>query len=350
MVTGANGFLGARLVRRLIEDGESVKAFVRPDSNLDQLRGLPADRLRIAVGDVTLMDRVYAAVRGCKRLYHVAASTSVDERNREWTRRSAVLGTQAVLEAARLAHVEQIVVTSTSLTLGVTREEREMDEEHDFNLEHPNAYLAAKCEAEDVALEYADAGAHVVVVNPGMLVGPGDWRPSPVGRVLLRYLVLSPSFRVPIAPGGFNYVHVDDAARGHVQAMEKGQPGERYILGGENLTHRQVVQTLCDVTGLAEPGDDVTEGKLRLLAWFEELREAFRNSEPLVSRALIDDYFGKFVWVRSDLAREHLGYAPRPVRSAFVESVAWYKAHGYLPERVQRRVRVDAAPSAVVPS
>lgn len=346
LVTGANGFLGARLVRRLVERGQTVKALVRAGSDLQELRDLPFDQVKIAVGDVRMCDRVFAALSGCDRMYHVAATVSIDERRKSEVLADAAEGTTATLEAARRAGIDKIVVTSSIGTLGVTQSPDELlDESSEFNLKGANGYAAAKVAGEKRALEAAAAGQPIVVVNPSNLIGPGDRKPTPVGQQIVNYLGFSPSLRMPVPSGGFSYADVDDVADGHIAAMERGKIGERYVLGGDNLDNRAVIQLLADVTGLAEPGTDMTRGKANLAALFYELQSGWTGRPPLLTRALIDDYFGRYLFVSSDKAKKELGYSPRPAREAFIRACRWFLDHGYVSERAARRARLELQPA-----
>jgi dihydroflavonol-4-reductase len=346
LVTGANGFLGARLVRALIERGENVKALVRAGANLDQLADLPHDKLKIASGDVRMCDRVYAALSGCDRLYHVAATFSLDERRRAEINADATEGAAATLEAARRAGIRKIVMTSSVASLGASGDKEELrDESSEFNLKNPAAYVEAKWEAEKLALERAGSGLPLVIVNPSVMIGPGDWKPTPAGQQLVEYLSYSPSFRVPWTPGGLSFADVDDVAQGHIMAMEKGRIGERYVLGGENLTMHEVFQLLSDVTGLAEPGSEMSLGKAQFVAFLSELLSRFNGEAPLLTRRFLDDYYGKYVFVSSEKAKKELGYESRPAREAFSRACRWYLDHGYVAKKAARRARLELLPA-----
>jgi dihydroflavonol-4-reductase len=345
LVTGANGFLGARLVRRLVERGEQVKALVRAGSDLRQLADLPTSQVRIAVGDVRMCDRVYAALSGCDRLYHVAAAYSVDERDRADIVASAAEGTTATLEAARRASVKKIVVTSSVGTLGAVRSsDQVLSESSEFDLPEVYCYVEAKLAEEARALEAAQAGLPVTIVNPAVMLGPGDYKPTPSGSQIVNYLGFSPSFHMPVPPGGFSYADVDDVADGHIAAMERGRIGERYILGGENLTNRQFIQLLSDVTGLAEPGDDMTRGKANFAALLAELYAGYSGQAPLMTRKLVDTYFGRYVFVSSDKAKKELGYTSRPARESLIRACRWFLDSGLVSKQAARRARLELQP------
>ncbi len=345
LVTGASGFVGSRLVRRLVERGERVKAFVRAESNLKYLEGLPEDRCQIAVGDVRVDHTIFRALIGCDRMYHVASTYSVSERQRGKILDDAILGTRAACEAARRAKLKKVVVTSSATVLGASDSAEPMDESHDLNLNEPNAYTEAKHGALVETLRGLERGVPIVIVQPSVIVGPGDWKPTPNGAMVTAYLEMSPSFHVPVMPGGFSYADVDDVVEGHIQAMERGVVGERYLLGGDNLTHREVYETLADITGLAEPGKEVGQGSATLMALLMELTAAWQGTAPLLTRKVVRDYYGRYVFVNSGKAEQELGYRHRPAREALTRAVRWYLEHGYVPEKAARRVRLELRPA-----
>jgi dihydroflavonol-4-reductase len=340
LVTGANGFLGSRLVRYLAERGEHVKAFVRAGSNLDALRGLPEDQVTLCVGDIQSGHTVYRALNGCNRVYHVATNFTFWDKNPERIMQPAVAGTRAVLEAAQQHNVKKIVVTSSAATLGSTVAPTPMDETQPFNLKDPETYVLAKLEGERVALEHAARGLPVVVVNPASVFGPGDWKPTPTGALLVRYLNWPPARRLPLPPtGGVSFVDVDDVVAGHHAAMERGRIGERYILGGENLELRDVFQrVLPDVTGFAPILSNVSPGTLAFVARLLEAKARFGSGEPpLLTPKLVKNHVLRYVWVSSQKAEQELGYKFRPAAETLSRAVRWYIANGYVPEGAAAR-------------
>jgi dihydroflavonol-4-reductase len=341
LVTGANGFIGSRLVHALIERGQRVKGFVRAESDLRQLRDLPEDRFLLAVGDVRIEHTVYRALAGCDRMYHVAANYKLWDKHPQRILEPAIEGTHATLEAARKRGVSKIVFTSSVGALGVSRVAEPMDEEHEFNLVDPDPYVRAKYESEMLALEMADKGLPVVSVLPSAVVGPGDWKPTPTGAVILRYLKTAPHLRIPVCEGGANYADVDDVVNGHILAMEKGQIGQRYILGGENLTHEQLIETLSDITDLALPGRKIGTGLIQLVGRLLELRARLGGLDPIVTYRAARDQLGAYLWVTSERAESELGYEHRPAREALARAVRFYLEKGYVPESSARRVRLE---------
>ena len=344
LVTGATGFLGSQLVRTLIERGESVKAFVRPGSNLSALQGYPKERFKLAVGDIRIEQSVFAALSGCSRLYHVAANFKMWDPNPQRIILPAVEGMRATLSAARSRKLDKIVVTSSMGVLGVSADHEPMDESHQFNLKDPEAYFAAKVAADEVVAEFVAAGLPIVSALPGTIAGPGDWKPTPNGQLLLEYLKTPSTSHFPISGGGINIVDVEDVATGHIAAMERGVVGERYILGGENLTFAQVFETLCDLTGLSEPSAPVGKGLMKLAGLWFELGARLRGGDPKITSRLARDYVDTFSWVTSKKAETKLGYRHRPAREALARSVRWFLANGYVPAKAAARVRLELRP------
>jgi len=344
LVTGATGFLGSQLVRTLLERGESVKAFVRPGSNLAALSGYPQDRFKIAVGDIRIEQSVFAALSNCTRLYHVAANFKMWDPDRSRIILPAVEGMRATLRAARSRKLEKIVVTSSAGVLGTNAAPEAMDETHEFNLEDPEAYFAAKVAADQVAHEFIAQGLPIVLALPTTIAGPGDWKPTPNGQLLLEYLKTPSTSHFPVTAGGINVVDVEDVAQGHVGAMEHGVVGERYLLGGDNLTFSQLFETLCDLTGLAEPSAPKGKGLMKFAGKLFELNARLRGGEPRITSRLANDYVDSFSYVTSKKAELALGYRHRPAREALARSVRWFLANGYVPAKAAARVRLELRP------
>jgi dihydroflavonol-4-reductase len=341
LVTGASGFIGSALVKKLIARGQRVRAFVRPSSSLKAFEGLPRDRLELAYGDILVEHTVFRALYGCQGLYHVAANFAWGGNDPKAVLEPAILGTRAVLEAARRHKLQKIVVTSSAGALGVSADGKLMDESHAFNLTDPEVYLEAKLKAEEVALEAARAGQPVVVVLPASVVGPGDHKPTPTGKGVLFYLRTPPGMRVAVPEGGLNVVDVDDVAEGHVLAMEHGRVGERYILGGDNLSFEELVNTLSDVTGLASAKPGLSQSTLLLVARVLGAYAWLSGQEPLVTAKLIRAYTSGKCWVDSGKAERELGFRARGARESLSRSVQWFLEHGYVPDRLANRVRLE---------
>jgi len=343
LVTGANGFLGATLVRKLLERGERVKAFVRPETDLSSLQDLPQDRMLLSVGNIMSEGSIYRALTNVNRVYHTAANFKLWDKNPQSIIGPAEVGTKHVLRACKARGVEKLVVTSSVAVLGTTQGD-EMDESHELNLKDPEAYVQAKLKAAQVVAEAVEEGAPVVSVLPGTIAGPGDRKPTPNGQMLLRYLKFSPSLHFPVTAGGLNIVDVEDVALGHILAMEKGVVGEQYILGGDNLTFTQIFETLADITGLAEPASPTGAGMARLAGAFMEFWAGVRGGEPIITSRIARDYVGHNVWVTSEKAETQLGYQHRSGREALARAVRWFLDNGYVSEQAASRVRLELRP------
>jgi dihydroflavonol-4-reductase len=344
LVTGATGLIGGTLVRKLVERGEKVKAFVRAGSDLRGLEGLPEDLCQLAFGDVTVEHTVYRALASCSQIYHCASAFQYMPRHPQQVLDSAVQGTRAVFGAARRRGVENLVVTSSAAVLGTSSKPEPMDETHEFNLVDEEPYVAAKLEADRVVQELVAAGMPIVSVLPTAVFGPGDYKPTPNGQSLVEYLKLSPGLNMPVSEGGISVVDVEDVAMGHIRAMEVGEVGERYILGGENVTFTQFFQLLADITGLAEPSDPKGPLTIGFMAWMLELYAKFTNTPPTLTGRLARDYAHSYVWVTSEKAERELGYTHRPARETLARAVRWLLEQRMVPAPVADRVRLELRP------
>lgn len=344
LVTGATGFIGSALVRRLVARGEQVTAFVRAGSDLKPFEGLPNDRFQLSYGDVTVEHTVYRALAGCSQIFHVASAFQYASRRPQQVLDAAKLGTESVLSAVRRRGIENIVVTSSAGVLGTSSTPEPMDETHPFNLTDPETYVQAKLEADKIVEQFVADGLPVVSVLPTAVFGPGDWKPTPNGQSLIEYLKLPPSFTMPVSEGGISVVDVEDVVDGHIRAMEVGDVGERYILGGENVTFTEFFQMLADITGLAEPSDPKSRGFVSLLAKFIELKARLTGTPPVLTSRLARDYSHSYVWVTSEKAERDLGYQHRPARESLARSVRWLLENGYVPGPAAERVRLELRP------
>ncbi len=321
-----------------------MKAFVRAGSNLRFLQDLPEDRFKLSVGDILVDHTVYRALSSCDRMYHVAANFKYWDRSPERILDPAIEGTKAVLRAAEQRGLKKIVVTSSVAALGVSSQPEPMDESHEFNVSDPDPYTEAKYRAEQVALERIEDGLPIVIVEPSTIFGPGDYKPTPAGAQIVNYLKMSPSVRVPVTESGISVADVDDVVEGHIAAMERGEIGERYILGGENVTLTQFVETLCDITGLAMPGKPQSLGTALLIATALELKAKWFGGEPLLTRKVVKTYGASYSWVSSEKAEKELGYQHRDARETLTRAVRWYLQNGYVPEKAAQRVRLELRP------
>ncbi len=341
LVTGASGFLGARLVALLAARGEHVNAMVRPGSPLDGLQGLPWDRVRLVYGDVTVPNSVYAAMAGCDRAYHLATNFTFGERRSQLVLRPTVEGTRSVLEAARARSLRKLVITGSTITLGASAMRETVDEDSQRAIPRDaEAYVFAKATAQRCVIEQVRAGVPAVLVLPSAFVGPGDARPTPTGAGILDYV--QRRGRVPIPDGGLNVVDVDDVALGHRLAMDHGTVGESYILGGENITFLEMFAMLSDVAGLPPPWLRLPAPLLGLGARIMERGARRAGRTASVTRRVVRDFVGKYAWVSSAKAERELGYRHRPARIALERSVKWYTENGYFEKRLERAIRAHS--------
>ncbi len=319
LVTGASGFIGWHVARLLTERGQKVRALVRPTSTLRELEVEPA------VGDLRDAGSLDRAVAGCERVFHVAADYRLWARDPQELYGSNVEGTRNLLEAARKHGVERFVYTSTVGCIGVPRGGLG-DETVPVTLEEMSgAYKRSKFLAERLALEFAESGLPVVVVNPTAPVGDHDVKPTPTGKIVLDFLKgAMPAF----IDTGLNLVDVRDTAAAHLLAAERGRPGERYIVGGENLTLKEILQKLARLTGKEAPrlklpyavayaAGVVTTG------WARVTGHPPRAPLDAVRMAK------KKMFVSTEKARRELGFAPGPVDAALGRAVEWFQANGY---------------------
>src|SRR5713226_4606313 len=341
LVTGATGFLGSHVARVLAEQGAQLRLLVRPASDLRNLDGLNADRV---VGDLRDAASIEKALSGCDVAFHVAADYRLWVRDPGEMYRSNVGGTRSLLEAARKQGVRRVVYTSSVATMGFTSNyaAAEMltgdgarphtstvaDEESPVSLaDMIGHYKRSKFMAEQVAVEAARSGVDVVIVNPTTPIGERDIKPTPTGRIVLDFLKRKfPAY----VETGLNLVDATECARGHVQALEKGRSGERYILGGENLTLKQILDRLAAITGLTSP-----TVKLPYVFAFatgvvdEMVTGRILGREP---RATIDAVrMGrKMMFVSSAKAERELGWRTVPVDGALRRSVDWFRGNRYV--------------------
>ncbi|HEU4412757.1 MAG TPA: NAD-dependent epimerase/dehydratase family protein [Polyangiaceae bacterium] len=342
LVTGAGEFLGARVARQLLDAGERVKAFVSPGEGRRALASLPREGLEVHEGDVRVGHTVYRALAGCDRLVHAASAARPGAGGAGRVAAAAEACAREVLEAARLRGVARVAYASSWLTLGTSGAQEALDEGHAFNLRDPDPRVEAARRAEAVALSYAnEKGLPLVVALPAALFGPDDWRPSPLGALVARFLRhRAPFFDFPSAEGGLSVVDVDDAARGLALCLERGRPGERYALGGENLTYEQFFGVLADISGLSGPGPKVGRS---LAEWAGRLGASpgAPGEGAGLSYPIARDYVGAYAWASSSKAERELGYSFRPARQALARAVQFFVAAGFVPPADARRIRVD---------
>lgn len=323
-ITGATGFLGTHVARVLAEQGAGLRLLVRPTSNLKNLEGLHADT---AMGDLRDTASLEKAMSGCEVVFHVAADYRLWVQDPAEMYRSNVEGTRAILEAARKNGVRCVVYTSSVATIGFTGNGHPADEDSPVALaDMIGHYKRSKFMAEQVALEAGRAGMRVVTVNPTTPVGEQDIKPTPTGRIVVDFL--KGKFPAYVETG-LNLVDVRECALGHVEALEKGKSGERYILGGENLTLKQILDKLGAISGLPSP-----KVKLPYFVAYaaglvdQTVSGRLLHREP---RATVETVrMGKKkMWASSGKAERELGWKILPADNALRRAVEWFRANAY---------------------
>lgn len=324
LVTGATGFIGANLVRELIRQGFDVRALVRKDSPRRNIEGLNIDT---AYGDLRDSNSLGAALEGCDFLFHVAASYTFWTPRPELVYETNVTGTRNLLEAARAIGIKRIVYTSTESTIGTGKNGCPGNEALDNSLSRlAGHYKKSKYLAEKAALEMSREGLPVVIVNPTTPIGAYDIKPTPTGKIIVDFL----NRRMPAyVDTGLNLVDVEDVAKGHILALEKGRPGERYILGNRNLTLKEVMGILEQATGISAP-------RLRMPLWValgaaycdEFLSGRVLKKPPRIPVAAVKTA-RKYRHFDCTKAVKELGLPQTPVEEAVEKAVRWFRQNGY---------------------
>ena len=329
LVTGGTGFVSAAVVRLLVAQGHPVRALVRRGSDLGNLDGLG---LELIYGDLQEMDSLRQALRGCRRVYHVAAHYSLWEPDPRIFYRVNVDGTRNLLEAAGEAGVERVVYTSTVGALGYREPGGPANEETPATLDQMTGhYKRSKFLAEEEVRQAAVRGLPVVIVNPSTPVGPGDIKPTPTGQIIVDYL----NRRMPAyIDTGLNLIDVDDVAWGHLLAAERGRVGERYILGHKNLTLKEIFAILEQITEIPAPRVRLPYQLILPLAYMNQwLSTLITKRPPRVPLEGVKMAKRRMFFDASKAVRE-LGLPQSPVEEALGRAVHWFTDHGYVRKEV----------------
>ncbi len=324
-ITGATGFVGAHVARAAAEAGAELRVLVRPSSNKAHL----APGAEQVVGDLRAPAGFAQALRGCDALIHVAADYRLWVPDPAEMYQANVEGTRELLRLAREAGVQRVVYTSSVATMGFRKDGTVVDEQTPVGEANMiGHYKRSKWMAEQVALAAARAGQHVMILNPTTPIGALDVKPTPTGRIVVDFL--NRNFPAYVETG-LNLVDVREIARMHLRALEVGRPGERYILGGENLTLKQILDRLGAMTGLPSPKVKVPHAVAMAFAFFDEtITGKLRGREP---RATVEAVrMGKkMMFASSAKAERELGFQVLPVEDALREACRWFVANGYAP-------------------
>jgi dihydroflavonol-4-reductase len=336
LVTGAAGFLGSHVARQLVARGESVRVLMRASSTNRAIADLPLEYVTGDLRDAASLDR---AMHGVKRVFHVAADYRLWAKRSQDIYDSNVGGTKNLLDAARRAGVEQLIYTSTVATIAVDRPQLP-NEFTDAKLEEMvGHYKRSKWMAEQEALSAAKNGLPVIVAMPTTPVGPWDWKPTPTGKIILDFL----NGKMPgYVETGLNFVGVEECAAGHLLVAERGQIGERYLLGAENLTLKQMLDSLAKITGLPTVKMKIPHGLALGVAYAETAFSRLIRREPQIPVEGVK-IAQHMMFVDCSRAQRELGFQPVPVAAALERAARWYEANGYVSKRRAKRIVHAAA-------
>lgn len=316
-VTGGTGFVGANLVRLLLHQGYDVRALVRSNSCLDNLQSLKVEIVCGDLNDPNLLQQM----SGCQVLFHVAAQYSLWQTDRELLYRSNVLGTRNILRCARQAGIERIVYTSSVAAIGVGKNNVAVDETYQSPVEKlVGDYKKSKYYAEQEARKAINQGQDIVIVNPSTPIGAFDVKPTPTGEIILRFLRRNMPFYVDT---GLNLIDVQDVAWGHILALEKGQTGDRYILGHQNLTFKSLLQKLATITELPAPKYSIPYWIPYTAAWIEERILAKLGKKPTIALDGVRMSQQKMFYDATKAVTE-LGLPQSDIDLALVKAVEWF--------------------------
>ncbi len=325
-ITGATGFVGSHVARAYAAQGAELRLLTRSSSNTAALEGLKAE---VVVGDLRDAASLRSAVTGCDALVHVAADYRLWVTDPEAMYAANVEGTRELLKLARECGVAKCVVTSSVATMGFDAHGTIVDESTPVTLTQMiGHYKRSKYIGEQVAIEAARAGQHVMILNPTTPIGTDDAKPTPTGRIIVDFL--NKKFPAYVDTG-LNLVDVGEVARMHVVALERGTPGERYILGGENLTLKEILDKMAEISGLPSPTMKVPHAVAMAFAFFDEtITGKILKKEP---RATVEAVrMGKKkMFASSAKAERELGLKNIPVEASLRAAMEWFVAHGYAP-------------------
>ena len=324
LVTGATGFVGAAVARALLASHWQVRVLARKGSDRRNLKGLS---LEVEEGDLADLSSIERAAQGCEGLFHVAADYRLGAPDPAQLYRVNVEGTRNVLNAARRAGVQRIVYTSSVATIGIPTDGTPGDEETPSSLEKMiGHYKRSKYLAEEFVLKAARDGTSVVIVSPSTPVGPGDVKPTPTGQLVLD----AAAGRMPAyVDTGLNIVHVDDVAAGHLLAYERGRAGERYILGGQDMSLREILGLIASLVGRKPPRVRLPYGVVLPIAY---LAEGYAKLSGRSGRITLEGVrmSRKLMFFSSAKAVRELGYQFRPPHAAFADAIRWFRENGML--------------------
>ena len=335
LVTGANGFIGSNLVKALLNKGYKVRAFVRKTSDLRSLEGL---KVELAYGDILEPETITEALKGCEILFHVAGVFSYWGYDSNELISNAKHGMQNIMEAVSKSKIKRVVLTSSSVTLGSTKNKRIISEENPGDFDDSPAYVISKVEQEKLAFQLAGLyNIDLVVVNPTLTVGGPDYGLTESNHMIVNYL--KDLFKTTWI-GGCNIVSVDDVAEGHIIAAEKGVRGEKYILGSENLEWSEVHSIISELSGLPGPYVTAYYTSAFLASAFHELISTFTGEAPSSSRDQAK-MVGHYYWYNHNKIRK-LGFSPKSAKAALTAVVSWLAGSEHIPASIRATMELSS--------
>jgi dihydroflavonol-4-reductase len=336
LVTGASGFLGSHVARQLATSGDNVRVLLRASS---QNRAIADLSLEYVTGDLRDSNSLDRALAGVSRVFHVAADYRLWARQSQDIYDSNVGGTKNLLEAAKRAGVQQLIYTSTVATIAVDRPQLPTEATESKLEEMIGHYKRSKWLAEREVLEAGRDGLRVVIAMPTTPVGPWDWKPTPTGKIIVDFL----NGNMPgYVETGLNFVGVEECAAGHLLVAEKGVPGQRYLLGGENLTLKQFLDLIARITGLPAPKLKIPHSLALGVAYANTAFSRLLGKEPGIPVEGVQ-IACHTMFVDCSRSRNELGFRPGSVAAAVERAVRWYEANGYVSARRARRIVHAAA-------
>jgi len=324
LVTGGSGYIGSAVVRELVTGKDKVKVLVRKTDDLCNIEGLG---LELVYGDITDFHSIKEALKGCDRVFHLAAIYAIwlpDPKMMYWVN---VQGTKNVLEACLQKKIKKVVYTSSVAALGAHGKERPADESAQFNLWHTkDHYYLSKFRAEQAALDYSRRGLPVVIVNPTNPCGPRDMMPTPNGQLIINII----NGKLPgYVDGGINVSDIDDTAKGHVLAMEKGKPGGKYVLGNTNVSVKEYFDMIAQVGGGKSPSIKIPRAVAVVSGYLYQLLAEITRKPPVTTAAWVRVGSEYSFW-DSSKAVEKLGMPQTPIRESIKNAIDWFRDNGYL--------------------
>ena len=323
LVTGGSGYIGSAVVRELLKGGEKIKVLVEGAANRN-LEGLDVERV---TGDITDFHSISDALRGCDRVFHLAAIYAIwlpDPKKMYWVN---VQGTRNVLEACLQKKIKKVVYTSSVAALGAHGKERPANESARFNLWHTkDRYYLSKFRAEQMALDYHRRGLPIVIVNPTNPCGPHDIAPTPNGQLIINII----KGKLPgYVDGGINVSDIGDTARGHTLAMEKGKPGEKYILGGANVSVKEYFDLIAQIGQGKSPSIKIPKMVAELSGYLYQGLAELTRKPPITTAAWVRVGSEYSFW-DSSKAVDELGMPQTPIRESIKNAIDWFRDNGYL--------------------